>query len=316
MVRRIRRRQPDFPSFSTEFPSVSVVLVTYGKAASYLEPCLASLRALDYPNFDVVIVDNASTDGAPELLRRLCRDEKILLLDHNAGFAGGCNIGVRESSGELVVLLNFDTELRPDWLRRLIRPLVENSRIAICGCKMLYPGGKIIQHAGGILNGNGMSEHIGHREPDNGQHDRAGDVDYVTGAGMAIRREFLELCGGGLDEDFYPAYYEEADLCYRAHLMGYLVWYEPSAVLIHHESPALTHRSPAFNRLQYRNRMIFCLKNYRLRDWLFKFIPYEIHWLRAPWSKGLRRVQLRAYLDGLVFLLGRRYSPERPFPLE
>jgi len=136
----------------------------------------------------------------------------------------------------------------------------------------------------------------------------------VTGAGMAIRREFLAVCGGGMDEDYYPAYYEELDVCYRAHLMGYRVVFAPKSVLVHHESPVLNWQSEAFQRLHYRARMLFCIKNYRLRDWLLGFIPYEIGWLRAPWSKGKRKKQIRAYLDALDYLRGRRYSPDKVFP--
>ena len=100
----------------------------------------------------------------------------------------------------------------------------------------------------------------------------------------------------------------------RAQLMGYRVVYAPRSVITHFESPLLGNQSPVFQRLYYRGRMLFCLKNYRLRDWLFKFIPYEIHWLRAGWSKGLRKKQIRAYLDALQFLIGHRLSPDSPLP--
>ncbi|HUT23773.1 MAG TPA: glycosyltransferase, partial [Sumerlaeia bacterium] len=147
---------------------------------------------------------------------------------------------------------------------------------------------------------------IGYQEKDEGQYEEERDVDYVTGAGLAVRREFLDLCGGGLDEGYFPAYCEEVDLCYRARLMGYRVVYAPRAVLVHHESAVLENQSPLFQRLDYRNRVLFCLKNYRLREWLFDFLPYEIDWLRAPWSKGLRKKQLRAYFDALRLLMGHR----------
>ena len=96
--------------------------------------------------------------------------------------------------------------------------------------------------------------------------------------------------------------------------MGYRVVYAPKALLVHHESAVVENQSPLFQRLCFRGRIIFCLKNYRLRDWIFGFIPAEISWLRAPYSKGFRRRQLRAYLDGLKFLFGHRYTPEKPFP--
>ena len=318
MSKRIRTRQPDFPPFQSAppsaLPSASIILVTYTGAARYLEKCLESLRRLDYPQYEVIVVDNCGADNTREVLRRCRRDEIMVLNDKNMGFAGGCNIGIARARHEAIVLLNFDTEVRPDWLAELVRPMIRDPRAAITGCKMHYPGGRIIQHAGGKINGNGMVEHLGFKQEDAGQFDEEKDVDYVTGAGMAIRREFLELCGGGMDEDYFPAYYEELDLCYRAHLMSYRVVFAPKSVLVHHESPVLSWQSEAFQRLHYRARMLFCIKNYRLRDWLLRFIPYEIGWLRAPWSRGKRKKQIRAYLDALDYLMGRRYSPDKPFP--
>ena len=342
-----------------------------------LAGCGAALDGSAKQNFEVIIVDNASAasassppassaqaashlpkastisdspgEGTREALKRCVREEKLILNECNRGFSGGCNDGICQAKGEIIVLLNVDTEVDADWLTELVRPLLHDRRAAMAGCKMYYPPkldlqdpaerpgsadapasstgspqagsasspqaprGKI-QHAGGVIHPNAMVEHRGYGEEDVGQWDEEVEVDYVTGASVAIRREFLELCGGGLDEDYFPAYYEETDLCYRARLMGYRVLYAPRATLVHHESTLLGVGSPLFNRLCYRGRILFCLKNYRLRDWLFKFIPNEIAWLRAPHSKGFRRIQLRAYLDGLKFLFGHRYTPDQPFP--
>jgi GT2 family glycosyltransferase len=313
MARRIRVRQPDFPPPRSAAPAASVIIVTYNTGGRFIENCLEALRRLDYPNYEVIVVDNNSSDETRAVLERCRRAEKIVLNPRNRGFAGGCNDGAARANGEVLVFLNFDTEVEPSWLREIVAPMTRDRRAAIAGCKMYFPGGREIQHAGGILHGNGMSEHVGYHEQDAGQYDEERDVDYVTGAGMAVRREFFDLCGG-FDEDYFPAYCEELDLCYRARLMGYRVVYAPRAVLVHHESPVVENQSPVFQRLYYRGRMIFCIKNYRLREWLFDFIPYEIHWLRACWSKGLRKKQLRAYLDGLKFLLGHRLTPEKPFP--
>ena len=314
MARRIRRRHPDFHALSSPTPPVSIIIVTYNTGGRFVEACLDAVRRLDYPDYETTIVDNGSADGTREALERCVHDETVILNEKNRGFAGACNDGIARARGELIVLLNFDTEVEPSWLRELVRPIADDARTAITGCKMLFPGGRMIQHAGGILHHNGMTRHWGYQEEDRGQYDEERDVNYVTGAGMAIRREFLEMCGGGLDADYFPAYCEELDLCYRAHLMEYRVVYAPRAVLVHHESPVLGNQSPLFQRLSYRGRMLFCLKNYRLRDWLFRFIPFEIGWLRAPYSKGFRRKQIRAYLDGLMFLLGHRYTPDDPFP--
>ena len=313
MSKRIRRRQPDFEPFRPSWPSASIVVVTFNTRGLFIEKLFESLRQLDYPDYEVIVVDNGSRDETRAVLER-CRTNEILIFnDKNHGFAGGCNDGIARARGEVTVLLNFDTEVQSDWLTEIVRPLVENPRAAIVGSKIYYPGTRQFQHAGGILHGNGMGEHAAYREEDHGQCDTLRDVDFVTGASMAIRRRFLDLCGGGLDKDYFPAYGEDSDLCYRAHLMGYEVLYAPKSVLYHHESPVLENQSPAFRRLIERGRMIFCIKNLRLYEWFTRFLPYEIYWLRMPWSKGRRRQQIRAYLDGLAFFFGRRYTPDKPF---
>ena len=305
-------RGDDFPPLRAEWPSVSIVIVTYHGAERFLANCFASLRALDYPDFEVIIVDNASNDATRHALRDAVRGETVVWNPSNRGFAGGCNDGIARARGEVVVLLNCDTVVQPEWLREIVRPMTRDPRIAITGCKKLYPGSCVIQHAGGIVYPNGMTEHLGCPEEDRGQHDAERDVAYVTGAGLAVRRALLERCGGGLDEDFYPLYSEELDLCRRARRMGYRVVYAPRSVLEHYESPLRTDASPRFQRIITRSRMIYCLKNLTLCEWLFGFLPFETRWMLGPHARGYRLVQLRAYWDGLLFLLGVRWRPMRP----
>ena len=311
MARRIRRRQPDFPPLS-QSPFVSIIIVTWQTGGRFIESCLNALHRLEYPDFETIIVDNHSNDQTGEVLRELARNEQLIFNSTNRGFGGGCNDGIRKARGEVLVFLNVDTEVEPDWLAEIVRPLTENHRAAITGCKTYYPGGERIQHAGGVLFPNGETRHIGYNEKDQGQYDQLREVDFVTGAAIAIRRDFLELCGGGFDEDFFPAYYEDADLCYRAKLMGYQVLIAPAARLIHHESPVLENTGEQYQRLCYRARMIFCWKNYRLRDWAFEWLPHEAAWIFSRSSKGFRKKQLRAYLDLLLFLRGRRLEPDPP----
>lgn len=310
MAKRVRIHQPDFPPLGLH-PRASIIIVTYNLRGKYLAECLAALRNLDYLDYEVIAVDNHSDDDTPSLLQKLCTIEKVILNQENRGFGGGCNDGAREASGQILVFLNADTVVHPNWLKELVTPFTCDTRTAITGCKMYFPGGQILQHAGGILHGNGMTEHRGYCTEDNGSFDDAQDVDYVTGAGMAVRREYFDLCGG-FDEDYFPAYCEELDICYRAHLMDYRVIYCPKAILVHHESPLVKNQSPLFQRLMFRGRILFCIKNYRWSDWIVRFLPCEIRWLRMPASKGYRKKQIRAYADGIRYLMGQRLSPQSP----
>lgn len=314
MPRHVPYRPENLPPLPCPWPVASIVIVTFNTGGKFIENCLRSLRALDYPDYEVIVVENGSRDSTPEVLRSCSKDEILIMNDKNRGFSGGCNDGFARARGEVLVLLNFDTVVRPDWLREIVQPMMTDNRVALTGSKMYFPDSKIIQHAGGIIHANAMTQHIGYREEDTGQFDEEKEMDYLTGAGMAIRRSFLDLCGGQMDEDYYPAYCEEMDLCYRASRMGYRVLYAPKSVLEHFESPTLENQSPMFLRLVTRGRILFCLKNYTLRQWLREWLPFEWHWMRAPYSKGRRRLQMRGYLDGLRYLLGKRYDKDNPFP--
>jgi GT2 family glycosyltransferase len=316
---------------------VSIVIVSYHGAERFIARCLESLRALDYSDFEVIVVDNASNDATREAVRAAVREapwsgvhgeppapfdssatfqprergETVIWNSRNRGFAGGCNDGIARARGEVVVLLNYDTVVQTDWLRELVRPMTRDRRIAITGCKMFFPGSCVIQHAGGLVHPNGMTQHLGYLEEDRGQHDAERDVAYVTGAGLAVRRALFERCGGGLDEDFYPAYCEELDLCRKARRMGYRVVVAPRSVLEHYESPVRTDASPKFLRMITRARMVYCLKNFTPCEWLFGFLPFETRWMLGPGSRGHRLLQLRGYWDGLVYLLGLRPRGDR-----
>ena len=115
--------------------------------------------------------------------------------------------------------------------------------------------------------------------------------DYVQGAAFAVRRSLWERLGG-LDERFYPAYFEEADFCKRAKDEGAEVGVVTSASLIHHQDPAGQVASARFLRMLFRGRARFLIKHYSPLDWLFKYLPAELRWLRSPDSRGYRKIAL------------------------
>lgn len=290
-----------------------MVVLLYN-SENYVGPCLTSLAGSHYPSLEIVLPDNASRDKSLEAAQRAARElgmtVSLMPLRTNLGCAGGNNAGWRASRGEIVVFLNPDTEIAPDFIEELIAPMQRDASIGITGAKIFYPQGNTLQHAGGFLHPNAMSEHYGAGQQDTGQFDEERDVDYVTGAGFAVRRDLLERLGG-FDEDFFPAYFEETDLCLRARRSGQRVVYVPTARLVHHESVSLTANSPAFHRLYQRMRIRFCLKNYSLKDWVTRFIPFEIHWmLREPYARGHRLEQFRAYAEGLSWLARRGFKAQ------
>jgi O-antigen biosynthesis protein len=286
-------------------PLVSVIVLCYG-SARFIGPCLASLAKSTWQRMDVIVADNASTDDslaiASSTAEKLRLNHKLLPLPRNTGCAGGNNAAWREATGDIVVFLNPDTEVTPRCIAELVTPLLNDSTIGITGAKMYYPDSRTLQHAGGIILPNGMTAHWGIGQEDRGEFDTARDVDYVTGAGFAISRDLLEQLGG-FDEEYFPAYYEEVDLCVRARKLGKRVVYCPAAVLTHHESVALGANSPALQRLYARMRVQFCLKNFSVGHLLRWSLPCEMRWmLYEPAARGVRRFQLRAYIANAPFI--------------
>ena len=289
-------------------PLVSIVILTY-RSAQYVGQCLRSIAGLEYSPLEIVVADNASTDGSLDVALQAAHDcgldIKTVPLSRNLGCAGGNNAGWRASAGQIVVFLNPDTEVTPSLVGALVKPLLQDSSIGVTGAKIYYPNSRTMQHAGARICPNGMSNHFGAGEEDRGQYDEVRDVDYVTGAGFAVRRSLLEELDG-FDEDYFPAYFEETDFCTRARKQGWRVLYVPTAVFYHHESVSLTVNSPAFHRLYQRMRIRYCIKNFTLRDWVRRFLPFEYWWMRhEPHARGHRREQFRAYAEGAWWLLGK-----------
>ena len=252
------------------------VIITSLNGEKALPPCLDALFATKWESFDVIVVDNGSTDRTSELVRSR-PDIKLIRSSKNLGFAGGNNLGLKEARGDWVILLNDDTEVYPDWLAALNKAANEHPEAGILGCKLLYPGGEVIQHAGGRLEPNGLSKHIGYLEEDRGQYDEITTCDYVTGAAMAISRKTIDKIGP-LDKGFFPIYFEEIDYCVQARKAGLEVLYVPAARVIHHESRTTERYSPGFLYKYHKNRLRFLFKN-KTPCQLLGALKYEFLWL-------------------------------------
>lgn len=125
---------------------VSVIIPVWN-GRPYLDACLDALLAQEPPGFEIILVDNASTDGSADYVADHYSQVQLIRNRDNRGFAGACNIGLKAASGRIFVLLNQDTRVYPGWLSVLCGAL-SNSRIGVAGCKCLYPDGETIQHAG------------------------------------------------------------------------------------------------------------------------------------------------------------------------
>jgi GT2 family glycosyltransferase len=224
----------------------------------------------------------------------------LVRLAENLGFAGGVNRGLQLAHGDELILINQDVVLRADCLSALSAQLANGP--AIVGCKLLYPDGVTVQHAGGIIRWpRAIPDHYGYRQADDGRWNTALDVDYVTGAVFAFNRTVFEAIGF-LDEDFYPAYYEEVDYCYRARAAHARVIYEPAAVALHHESQSSDKRTPAYHRAMERGRVRFVLKHSPPDQLLSAFFPAELDFVQHVAPAYARDVSAPAYDEVLLNL--------------
>ncbi len=279
------------------------VIVPVWNGMRDLPACLSALDRQQGVAFDIIAVDNASTDGSPDYIAQYWPDVQLIRNRRNLGFSRACNIGLEAAMGRsILVLLNQDTEVFPDWLAQLIAPLQEYPSIGVVGSKAIFPNGKI-QHAGGTINAQGLGTHIGRGEQDHGQYGVMRQVDFVTGAALAITREAYEAVGG-LDENYSPAYFEDVDWCYRVRNAGYHIVYVPDSMLVHKEGPSLSAGGHEAEFMLHRNRLRFVLKHWPLDKLRNEFMPTEEVWLDSLGHRGETIVGAmhHAYLHQLIRL--------------
>ena len=260
--------------------SVGIVIVSYG-SARWLPACLESLfeAGAGYPDLKIGLVENkidpATLAATAKVIEPyLSRGLHYWPAPRNLGYGAGANWGWQQlGPTDLQIVLNPDMDFPRDWLVNFVKPFERDPHVGIAGCKLL-DGEGLIQHAGGILGrGTGLGLHFGYGEPDDGRWDESATVEFVTGAALGIRRSLNEELGG-FDPAFWPGYYEDVDLCWRARRAGHKVWYEATAVARHYEG-ATFGRAANYYLTSHRNRLRFVLKNLDSRQLLYQFMPSE-----------------------------------------
>ncbi|HUW23176.1 MAG TPA: glycosyltransferase family 2 protein [bacterium] len=241
-------------------PLVSIIILSRNHL-EHLEDCLKSVMNLDYPHLEIILADNASTDGSPDFVQEKFPSVRLLRFDKNYGFAEGNNRTIKQAKGDYVLLLNPDTKIEPNCVDKLIKAMEQDKTIGICMPKMLmFNEPSVINSTGIIGNEILQGRDRGAWELDCGQYDKEKQILGACGAGMFIRRDLFEKIG--YFDRHYFTYYEDLDFSIRTWWTGYKVNSVPQAIVYHKFRPF---RKDIFNEyIDHRNRLKMMLKNMSL----------------------------------------------------
>ena len=260
-------------------PKVSIIIPHYNNY-NIINACIKSIISIEYSNLEIIVVDNNSIDKSAEKIKQKFSFVQVVKSPKNLGFAGGCNLGARYSTGEYLLFLNNDTEMKKKFLGHLVKalnnkkcssvqPKIKNFKMShkfdyagACGGLMdylVFPFSK-----GRIFNT---------VEKDIGQYDKKAQIFWASGTCFLTKKQiFYDV--GGFDETLF-AHMEEIDYHWRCQMRGYEVWIEPKSVVYHHGATTLKNSSPFKTYLNHRNSLILSLTNYSLFRTIL-YLPLKI----------------------------------------
>ncbi len=289
------------------YPAIAIFILNWNGKDDTLA-CLASLQKLNYPNYTVIVIDNASQDDSVHVIRESFPAVTLFEMPENLGFVGGNNYGLRhaeQNKFEYALLLNNDTEISSDFLRLLVETAESDSTIGIVSPLIYYFEQKdTMWSAGGKIDwSHGSTSMIGIGEVDKGQFgEKPYSVDFVTGCALLIKMEVVAQVGM-LDERFF-AYYEDAEWCLRVQKAGFRTMLVPHAKIWHKISPVVRESSPHVHYLMTRNRLLFLeVTNMHKSAWqhtIFEYGRTLFSWTVKPkWrhKKPQRQAMLQAIKD-------------------
>lgn len=285
-------------------PLISIVIPNWN-GARFLPTCLDSLNRQTYEAIEVIVVDNASSDESREMIRARYPSVMLLELPENRGFTGACNAGMAAASGELIALLNNDTEVDEGWAAAVVDAFARYPQAGSVASKMLLFDRRDHFHTtGDYFTLDGRAGNRGVWQQDMGQYDTEEFVFSACGGSAVYRRAMLDQIGL-LDDDFFFSG-EDVDLGWRAQLTGWRCLYVPTAVVYHHLSA--TGGGTTASYYDGRNLIFILAKNYptelwRKYSWRVLGTQFRLAWeaLRA-WRGAAARARLRGMLAGLLAL--------------
>lgn len=242
-------------------PLVSIITINYNQLHHTLD-LLASLQKVTYPNVEVIVVDNCSSQNPTTEINRLYPQVKVIASPANLGFAGGNNLGVKSSSGKYLFFLNNDTEVDPGFIEPLVALFESNPTAGAASSKILYHNSdNTIQYAGStcINPFTGRNKQVGWKEKDNGQHNTLRETALAHGCAMMVPRRIIDSVG--MMPELFFLYYEEIDWCESIKRAGYKIYFVPDSRVYHKESMSVGKNSTLKTYYMTRNRLLYMRRN-------------------------------------------------------
>lgn len=302
---------------NTPPPLVSIVLVTWN-SAKYLPRCLTCLAAQSFTDFEIVIVDNGSSDGALEKLEETYPTLRFVIekLGANQGFSVGNNLGAQLARGKWLALLNTDAFPEPDWLAQLIKATSERPEFNFFASRQLQANNPaLLDGIGDAYHVSGLAWRDGYNQPaQNGGFSAKEVFSACAAAALYLREKFIEA--GGFDTDYF-SYFEDVDLSFRLRLAGGRCLYVPTAV-VHHQGSASTGKTSDFAFYHGHRNLVWTY---------FKDMPTALLWFYLPlhlamniylslafWLRDHRTIVFKSKLDalrGLPAILKKRRQVQK-----
>lgn len=314
---------------------VAVVILNWNGKQDSLN-CIRSVRALEYGNIEIIVVDNGSIDGSVDAIHAFYPGVRLIATGKNLGYAGGNNVGMREAlahGANFVLVLNNDATVSPNLIDCFLSASAKEPLAAAFSAKIYYQSRPdIIWYAGARwMQRLGRFVHLGHGEQDDGlTYNNLEETDYASGCALFTSARVIKRVGL-LDEKYFLMF-EEADWCYRARSLGYKIFFVPEAKVWHKVSTSFGgESSPLANYFLFRNRLLWSFRHLGVRGFLqsgratFREIwadlkpeyrcerlntPKQYYWYLRQWyfrlNRGLQNPLTRARILGVRdFLMGR-----------
>jgi len=309
MVDRVNSKNLSSPKI------VAIILNTNRKLDTLA--CIQSIEGNQYPNIQIVVLDNASMDGSVDAIKTRYPHVSILELNENKGYAGNNNVGLEfaiKLNPDWIFVMNEDIVLDKDALDEMMHEANENPKAGIIGPLVYhFDEPEIIQSAGGSFTKNGDSIHISQNEKDSGQYEKPFEVPWISGCAIGVRLEAIQQAGL-IDEHFFY-YWEETDWCFRIKAFGWKSIVVPKAKIWHKGVQRNYLPSPNVTYYATRNRLLFNKKHHvSLLTWvktIVELIRTALSWSILPKWKHLhenRDALIQGFVDFLMQRWGQRQT--------